>query len=264
MRTAASIDNFLDQHKHDLDFVRVAKMAIANEIALAEKGCKIRGGRPGLEVVESAQDYFMLPLLNILVRGHQKGNLEGSLDNLTFVIFNYDRSVERYISKWLEMRFGFDGKRLVKPKNFIHVYGSLGDYFNPNVNNTFEYSGQFAFQNPHFELPEYADRIKVFTEQEDSKVARDIDAAVEEAETILFLGFGFEEQNMRFFKNQNRAKSVFATLMGVEEANADHIKRMLRFKFNVAQDIGSVNGTSKRLFDCYYHPLTSAVGSLPN
>lgn len=262
MTTAASVDNFLDQHKTEQDFVSVAKMAIAYQIALAEQKCEIRGRLSAQQIIQASEKkHFLLDLLNIMVRGHQFETLKPSLDNLTFIIFNYDRCVERILLSWLEMRFGTDAAQLVNPTNFIHVYGSLGDYFANEHVNIFEYEGKFAFQNPHLELPKFVSRIKVFTEQEDSDVSQSIGNAIHQAETVFFLGFGFEEQNMRFFSKQAVPKSVFATLMGQEKPNAEFLTLDLKNRFQT-HVVGTVDGKAKQLFKEHYFPITRAVGSL--
>lgn len=261
IRTAASIDNYLDQHKDEKDFVRVAKMAIAYEIALAEQKSKMHKRRSGANVIDDCPDYFLLDLLNILVRGHQVSNLQSSLDNLTFVVFNYDRCLEHFFSYWLNHRFEEEAMRLTGP-NIIHVYGSLGEL---KAQNPFTYDGNMPFQNPHLELPIIEKSIKVFTEQEESDVSMAIKDALNNASAMLFLGFGFEEQNMRFFDSLSGMRKVFATTFGQSEANKDHLRNLLAKKLSRGRKeevhLGSVK--CKTLFSDFSQPLASAVGSLP-
>lgn len=262
MKTAASVDNFLDQHREDKDFVTVAKLAIANCVALAERHCLLSGTKDSIEYINSCPDYFMLSLLNILVRGHQPDNIGNSIRNLTFVIFNYDRCVERYFEKWLSARFGLRARDILDSAKFIHVYGSLGNYFDRHSPMTFEYDGRYAFQNPHHELPAVGSGIRIFTEQEDSDVAESISNAVHVAEVMLFLGFGFEEQNMRFFGGSANEKRVFATVFGQSVPNTVHIDGILSERYSRASKVNIFGGKAKGLFEDYYHPITSAVGSL--
>ena len=263
LRTAASIDNFLDQHKSEQNFVETAKMAIAYAIASAEKNSKIGKNRSAEEVIRNSSDYFLADLMNIVVRGHQADNIGDSLDNLTFVIFNYDRCVERYLDSWMKFRFGCDFEWRQRGPKFIHVYGSLGDYFETSIHNPFLYQGDMAFQNPHLQLPAYVERIKVFTEQEDSLVHGSIVEAVGAAKALLFFGFGFEEQNMRFFQGNYDNKKLFATLYGVSKPNTEFLRDQLtqQYSFN-GRWVYTCDGTAKKLISEYYHPMTKAVGSL--
>lgn len=266
LATAASVDNFLDQHKFDEDFVSIVKLAIAYEIALAEQRSKIGGNLSPLEIVNKSDGYFMNNLFNLIVRGHQERNLEVSLENLKFVIFNYDRCVERVFSAWLEMRFGNNAHHMLIQEHFIHVYGSLGNYFSPGGSDTFLHEGNFAFLNPGLELPQFADKIKVFTEQEDSEVSERITRAIHEASTLIFLGFGFEEQNMRFFIKNSKGgpgfKKLFATMFGFSDQNVSHLDNLLSNKFSGGQSVGVTKGTAQKLFEDYQFPISSAIGSL--
>ncbi len=122
-----------------------------------------------------------------------------------------------------------------------------------------------AFQNPHLELGKYVEKIKIFTEQEDSKIYQDIQDALGAAQAIVFLGFGFEEQNMRFFQGHSLGydKSVFATVMGLSDVNKKHVEDELGDLFSPnARRVYTFDGKSKALIEEFYRPLTKAVGSL--
>lgn len=264
IRSAASIDNYMDQYKNDEAFVNAAKLAIAYSIADAEKKSKLKGRKPPGQFILENKEYFLYDFLNIVVRGHQKENICESLTNLTFVIFNYDRCVERFIDLWMKMRFGPNFSWRATGPKFIHVYGSLGDYFDDKLPKPFERENAYPFQNPHLDLPQYADMIKVFTEQEDSAVKVEIESALTKARALLFLGFGFEEQNMRFFANNPKRALTFATLYGMSEPNTKYLREYLakRFCRGLQDQVGTVNGKCGKLLSDFYHPLTSAVGSI--
>lgn len=261
--TAASIDNFLDQRRDDVPLQVCCKMAILYCIADAERNSRLSGADITSKLVK-ADDYFLYDLLNIAVRGHQPDNLQQSLDNLTFIVFNYDRCIEYYLYKWLEFQFGAEYAKNIKLPKIIHVYGS---YFQNNmteIESAFQYEGEFAFQNPHIVLPDICDSIKTFTEQEDSRVFGEIQKSMAEARTVAFIGFGFEEQNMRFFNRQGKYKTVFSTVFNMSEQNKSFlIKKMFNhFEVLEANDIFLVPGKAKKLFEDCYFPLTSAVGSI--
>lgn len=260
---SSSIDNFLNQFKNDPDLVSFLKMVIAYALAEAEQKSLISGRKPDTDIITNTSDYFLHDFMNIVVRGHQKDNIEESLANLTFVIFNYDRCVERYLELWMKFRFGVDFDWHGGVTKFIHVYGSLGDYYDRATFNPFEYDGNFAFQNPHQELPRYVDRIKTFTEEAASEVRNEIETSIDEAETVIFLGFGFEEQNMKYFDGKWSNKRVFATVFGMSPQNGAFIGEALTKRFsNIGRLVYTVDGKSRKLITDLYHPLTAAVGSL--
>jgi len=263
--SAASIDNFLDQHKDERELVDFFKITIAYALADAEKRSALSNDYSTNEssIIGRTADYFLHDFMNIVMRGHQADNVADSMANLTFVIFNYDRCVERYLDLWMRFRFGPDFAWQPNAPKMIHVYGSLGDYFDSSTFNPFTYNGKYAFQNPHLELPQYADKIKVFTEQEDSVVQQEILNSIHTAQALIFLGFGFEEQNMRFFEGKWDSKRVFATTLGMSDPNQVFIKEKLTNQFSdSARSVFTLKGKSRALLSDLYHPLTSAVGSI--
>jgi hypothetical protein len=267
LRHAASVDNFLDQVRSDVDFVSVCKMAIGYEIAKAEQGSAISGNLRDSKLIDVAasRGYFLLDLLNFVVRGHQEDNVGESLSRLTFVIFNYDRCLERVLLSWLHMRFPSSAEDLYKLVKIIHVYGSLGAYGGSHGTEFFDRDPSYGvMQNPHLTMPDFAYKIKVFTEQEDSNVASEIGQAMHFARAVMFLGFGFEEQNMRFFRSLDPyEKRIFCTTMGKGKQNELAIEENLREMMKVEGAIAMVDGKAKELFLTYYHPIGRAVGSLP-
>lgn len=264
LRQSASIDNFLDQRRQFQDFVTLGKLAIAHELTTAEHSSKLSLSNPNHSLISQADDYFLRELLNITARGHQETDIEDSLANLNFVIFNYDRCVERYISEWLREHFGNHATPYAQAANYIHVYGSLGNYFESENVDTFTRPSGSPLLNPHFELPKIQSRIKLFTEQEDSEIHDAITNACIESDCIIFLGFGFEEQNMRFFDHRHQGKRVFATLYGMSQPNQTAINTMLHKRFcNAHEEPMTANLGCRALFVDYYHPITSAVASLP-
>lgn len=266
LRTAASLDNFLDQHRDEPDVISAAKACIVYKLAEAEQNSAIADEVQSSAIVQKSidKDYFALPLLNILSRGHTASDLLDSLSNIHFVIFNYDRCLEFIIDAWLNFRFSIEIPKDILRENFIHVYGAIYNYDREKVLEEFMPRVGMPFTNPKSEIPNHIDNIKIFTEQEDSKISNQIDNLVRSAQAIVFLGFGFEEQNMRFFQpNTIRGRSIFATTFGFSDENKSFIKHSLATKFTSNHErVWIVQGRSKKLFDDCYHPLTHAVGSL--
>jgi NAD-dependent SIR2 family protein deacetylase len=264
MLSAPSIDNFLDQHHEDTDLVLLMKMAISFSIARAEQRSLI-GSDAGIpeQFIPKTADFFLYDLMNIVMRGHQLDNLKESLANLCIVTFNYDRCIERYLASWLNFRFGTRAASIARIPKIIHVYGSIGRYFdNENVSN-FSHDGPLPYLNTHLELPYLAPRIKIFTEQEDSETRDQIAEEFTAADVVCSIGFGFEEQNMRFFRFDQLRKSVFATLLGMSRDNAEHLTEILSGGSSKLKPRAMVvDGAAKKLFSDLYFPFTKAVGSI--
>ncbi|MBE0553251.1 MAG: hypothetical protein IH625_06125 [Rhodobacteraceae bacterium] len=265
LKHAASIDNYLDQVRSEVDFVNAAKMMIGYQIANGENNCSIAGIDRPADIVDAAvqSDYFLNDFLNLVVRGHQIENIEASLRNITFVVFNYDRCLERVLFAWLSLRFGNNATDLYRAIRIIHVYGSLGNYPDEETN-FFRKDSAGPMLNPHLEMPKFAGRIKIFTEQEESNLAHDIATAVRSSTCLIFLGFGFEEQNMRFFRcKDSYSKHVFATTMGKGKANEAAIEESLIELVNLEANVHMVSGKAKALFSTFHHAIGRAIGSTP-
>lgn len=263
MLSAASIDNFLDQHKDESDLVTTLKCAIVYAIAKHEMSSKIGLGRKNLdEIVRSNFDYFLFDLLNLVVRGHQIDNIAQSLENLSFITFNYDRCIERYIEQWLVYRFGPNAAQLARSVNVLHVYGSIDSYFESEFESPFLRKGEIPYSNPIAVIPHLAARIKLFTEQEDTEIPARIASIVRSSQVLCFLGFGFEEQNMRFFTEGFRHHDVFATAFGLGKANTDFLNRRLTRFSSTKKSVYVINGKCKELFSEFYMPLAHAIGTV--
>ncbi len=78
------------------------------------------------------------------------------------------------------------------------------------------------------DLQPIADRILTYTEQrEHGDVRVQISEALTEAELIIFIGFGFHQQNMMLLKPHNREtkRQVFATAVGIHKDNHELYQR---------------------------------------
>jgi hypothetical protein len=67
-----------------------------------------------------------------------------------------------------------------------------------------------------------SDRIRTFTEQiADDSLQTTIHDRISNAETLLFLGFSFHEQNMQLIRpsSECQAKQVLGTAFGISESN---------------------------------------------
>ena len=67
----------------------------------------------------------------MLVRGVPKENVSQIFDNVSFIVFNYDRCIEHFLLFVLQNAYGISdreaGKILVEKLRIIHPYGVVGD-----------------------------------------------------------------------------------------------------------------------------------------
>lgn len=155
-------------------------------------------------------------LFNCLLDNNHPSGFASS--NLSIITFNYDRSIEAFLHQSLMARFSMSSDEandflLMIP--IVHVHGLLGPY--PEV----PYSPICDTETLHT----ISQEIKIIHEVKDQKegfCSVEFEQAhnlLGEAERIIFLGFGFHQDNVRrfqFFSPENLdGCEVFATTRGM-------------------------------------------------
>lgn len=234
MPQALSIDNYLEAHADDDAAVACGKLAIARSILMAEGKSRFRlekGLRDGLDH-SKVSDVWYGKLFQLLTVGASKRSLEALLDNVAFVTFNYDRSLERYLPFAIDNYYdcGFDSAcALVRKVPIFHPYGVCGDLPWQGTESV-PYGGSEYYS----ELLTVAARIQTFSEQVmDQASLNDIKTAISSAETIVFLGFGFHDMNMKLLSvASSNAKRVFATAKGISQSDLSLVEEAIRASLN--------------------------------
>jgi hypothetical protein len=109
-------------------------------------------------------------------------------NKVNIITFNYDRSLELYLSTIISNNYNVREETILKYLPIIHVHGDLGPYEN------------YGKHSPEI-LKAAADSIKIVHESDNSSVDFQLaDRVLDEAKTILFIGFGYHPQNMNKFK----------------------------------------------------------------
>ena len=188
-----SIDSFLVTYKDEPEFAQIGKLVVAYVL------------RP----LEFAQSFERLPpsdepdmdWLSYLFQEMYKGTTNGTLaeflkqNNVAFVTFNYDRTLEHFFYNRLKYTFNLqqtDAMAALKKIEMHHVYGSLGDYDPDKVGSTDFLPRDYSTS---------ANSIRLMYEErgDDSTVQRAIQL-FDESDTIIFLGFSFDAQNIKILK----------------------------------------------------------------
>lgn len=155
-------------------------------------------------------------------------------NRIKFITFNYDRSLEYFLHLATKNTFGVDDEKAqqaLRGLEILHVYGSLGQFHYFPGTKVRQYFNDLNDES----LRIAANGIEIIPEaRDDSKVfmsARDLCA---EAESIGFLGFGFDPLNIDrlgladVLKLRNEHKwgtpRIVASMLGVTHAE------MLRYK----------------------------------
>jgi hypothetical protein len=195
----------------------------------------------------------------MLARGIPKEERNRVFENVSFVVFNYDRCIEHFFLHALQKLYAIpedDATDILGSLRIIHPYGVVGDV-------------AFGFSRAnHAELSK---GIKTYTEQiDDRKLVDGLQNEIDHAASIVFLGFAYHDQNMALIEPAGpiSSKRIFGTAYGMSDSDVeltttqiaawyvdDNIKRGAVPKSPV-----QIKNTLKRadLFDYYAKTLTSS------
>jgi hypothetical protein len=214
-----SIDALVHHFEGDPDIALVARMAIADSILRAEGsvdwGKTVRNGQRQLAPLHDVSDSALASLFNHMLYGVTRSNLHRALDYVSFVNFNYDRSLEHYFFNALKQRSRLDddtAARFVREMRVWRPYGSLGrlslrpEEARPHC---------IEFGARHAPLEHIAWGIRTYSEAAEADVLEEARAAIANAERVVFLGCAYHDQNLDLLRSEERkrgASYIFGTI----------------------------------------------------
>lgn len=185
-----SVDYFLEQRP---EFSDVGKAAIARVLASKEGEQFLFNG---------PSDHWYKQLLNVI--DDRESDL--SHNRLTIVTYNYDISLEYYLTKAIATRRQIevvDAAIQLQGIPILHLHGSIGTY--PP-----EFHAGRIYGSTNENMREAArlapETIKIITDADPNAEVFDIaENSLREAGRVYFLGFGFAPQNLRRLRVFNEA-----------------------------------------------------------
>ena len=199
MRSAESVDRFIDRNRDD-EFIRtLGKAAIVQSIAQAERNSKLSDdiGAP-IRGRSEVDDTWYWTFVKMLLEGSPPP--EKLFDDIAVVCFNYDRCIEHYLTCELMRSYHIDrteAARLVSRLTIWHPYGTIAP-LNTQDPNGIAYGDDEASRFRCFHL---AERLRTFTEKHDGgEMIKAIRARLQAAETVIFLGFGYYGENLELIR----------------------------------------------------------------
>lgn len=232
MPQAISIDNFIDNQEDDY-VTAISKLGIASCIIDAEEKCfkefKARGHDNKIDW-EKFQQTWIHQLFQTINEGRKKSNISMIFENLQFIVFNYDRSLEYYLARAIENYYSVPAKEaeeIVASACFVHPYGQVGrlPWQTSNLPSMAFGSGE------KYHLYEISNSILTFSEQvEDEDALTTLRGAVSDATQIIFLGFAFHPSNMQLLRPERKTDTsrVVATAYGISASDCTIIQDELK------------------------------------
>lgn len=241
-----SIDEALHYFSENAGVVKLGKLAVAYLILEAERRSSLMAGDhpkhrlPILALPKPASATWLSEFLSMALSFARRDDVRNIFSNVSIINFNYDRVVEQFLSRQLHERAGLsesEGYVVASHLKIIRPYGSLGKLPWQTDNDAVPFGHEFY--NSKTKLGSVADRIRTYAEQVDhSNVQTQIREVIDPAALMIFIGFGFHQQNLSLLKSPSASRQVFATALGIDHDNHE------LFAEDLSQNFGSV-----KLFD---------------
>ena len=236
-----TIDDCIKFHKGNKDIEFVIKLAIVKLIAdLRYNEKSLFKSKNELRI----KDSWLSSFFNLTTKRLRDQEIEARLCRIPMITFNYDRNIEKYINYIYNQMFE---RNTEFSKEIHHMYGSLpkeSDFVKENEN-----------------LINWSKNIKTYTELEDKRInVRDCDHRVYKIKSIIFLGFGYDDINMKLLAqsmNREIEKKIFGTIYNsdedlkeTDEDLKENIINKLSIIFNAEKNnIHLYNTTCKKFFN---------------
>jgi len=200
-----SIDAFLERRT---DFIEIGKAAIALALIPCEETEKI-----------FTSELFGNNWYDFVFAQMTEGadSLEKFVENkLSFVTYNYDRSLTEYLCTAIARTYNIQGDKLAETMRnipIIHLHGKLGHMWYEQCNNIREYN-----PNTQAKFAKIAaDEIKIIHEPiENLPQFRTTLEICKQAKVICFLGFGYHSKNIeRLHMELWGKKEIWGTTFGL-------------------------------------------------
>jgi len=262
---AISIDNFVD-NQEDERVTRMAKLGIASCLMDAEKECleKYSIGDAYQQEInwEEFQNTWIHNFFQTLTEGVKKSELHSIFSNIQFIIFNYDRSLEYFLTRAIENYYQIervDAEHVMKSATFIHPYGMIGA-LEWQDNELPKRSFGEEYKNDLYDISQ---SILTFSEQiEDEASLNNIRSAVLSATKLIFLGFAFHDSNIDLLTpgDNGTHRKAICTAFGISDSDCTVIREQLKklcMLSKISKDLKSGNyiidnsATASSLFEKY-------------
>jgi hypothetical protein len=253
-----SIDDFLDRHSNDEMIQRVGKAAIVKTILTAESESLLFRTMRDKTTLHELERTWYLKFFRMLGARVNASNVRQIFDKVAFIVFNYDRCLEYFLINALQLVYSIgqnEAAAAVSDCHIIHPYGVIAN-LPYNNSSGIPFGGAENFE---FDCVTPSQGVKIFTEQiVAGELLQQLHAELNRAEQIVFLGFGFLDENMTLLRPATKInlKNVFATAFEMSESSIDAVKNKLAGFFS-----GNIHGilpamlvsdqTCAALFDHY-------------
>lgn len=218
IQSKPSIDEFINEWSDIPHLSDIGKLCIAQKILESER-------RSSLLILNTDVDRFSSLrnlssrwiglILNNINPHCRRRDISACLNGVSFVTFNYDRSIEQYLYHSFNSTFALsldESRKLLRSIPIFHVYGSLGPLPAGEAIGV-------PFGAEDLMVSYAAEGIRTFCEEIDTEHAERIRRVLIDADRIIFLGCAYHPQNMEilFEKAPSPRQKIWGTTLGMRE-----------------------------------------------
>lgn len=236
-----SIDEYIESHKDDEHISFCGKLAIVRSILEAEKSSSLYfdTSRSNFsEKLKALESTWYIRFFQVLTKGGcDKYEIKERLKTITLIIFNYDRCVEYFMFNALKVYYNIPDDEVTEMLNSLkifHPYGSIGALPWYDRSDSMVFGGD-PESKTYLSLSQ---KIKTFTEVIDTEShdIMEMHKHMAKADKLIFLGFSFNELNMKLIMPQKRDKSFpkcFATAYKISPFDMEIIIKNIKNLYNL-------------------------------
>jgi len=188
--TNMSIDLFLARNP---EFMKIGKWAIIFRILIAEANSRFRE-----EMDKRDQDWYsnlFTKLTDDLVKKDSYSRF--CQNDVSFITFNYDRSLEYFLHESLANSFHNVGAgKIIEQMNklrVIHVFGQVAGLDWQDLKSRIKYGCNISVIDPGA----LAENLKIIYEEQENPQLAKAHEQIRKAKNIFFLGFGYAKENLK-------------------------------------------------------------------
>lgn len=226
-----SIDDFLDVHASDKRINRMGKMAIVKSILEAERSSSLyikqeHSSRIDLATIE---DTWLTKFIRMAARGVSTPS--DIFKQVALIVFNYDRCIEHFLLSALQNLYKLSEEEacsILANLPIIHPYGVIGELQTSMAPTGLRFGGPSGrMVASYYRL---SDGTSTYTEQiSDTDMLNSIRHQLDIADKLVFLGFGYHEQNIRILAHKGKVgrKPIYGTALGISHADVSVLQNDL-------------------------------------
>jgi hypothetical protein len=247
-----SIDLFLSRNDR---FSEIGKIAILLGIFDAERNSRFREDMSPERRNQDWYSYLFHRMTADLIT--PKDYIHFGKNNVTFITFNYDRSLEYFLHESLKNSFSQIADeeiiRVIKQLRIYHIYGKVAElpWESSNSGATCKYltPDRDPYTNTYDALKSLAKNIRIVHESNQDDFP-DVRRAIMSAERVFFLGFGYARENMEILgigRILNDKQDIFGTGLGLLQKERNDVTASIRRSL---KDTGKALSPSIHDMDC--------------